>query len=95
MIITFVTSKCMRRAARQFRWTKILSASCVNDYYFCYIELYEACRPPAQMDQNIKCKQCSLPFFQGNCLLYDVIIMYIMYVFVCIFLSSVERMKCN
>ena len=24
----------MRRATRQFRWTKILSASCVNDYYF-------------------------------------------------------------
>ena len=30
----YVTSNCMRRAARQFRWTKILSASCVNDYYF-------------------------------------------------------------
>ena len=52
----YVTSNCMRRATRQFRWTKILSASCVNDYYFCYIELYQACRPPAQMDQNIKCK---------------------------------------
>ena len=43
----YVTSNCMRRNTRQFRWIKILGS--------CYIELYKAQHPPVQMDKNITC----------------------------------------
>ena len=54
----YVTSNCMRRNTRQFRWIKILSAILnlvISTVLLCYIEPYEAQHPPVQMDKNIKC----------------------------------------
>ena len=51
----YVTSNCMRRNTRQFRWILKCNLKFCDQYCLCYIELYEAQHPPVQMHKNIKC----------------------------------------
>ena len=65
----YVTSNCMRRNTRQFRWIKIFKFC--DQYCLCYIELYEAQHPPVQMDKNIKCylnSVISTVYVTSNCM---------------------------
>ena len=68
----YVTSNCMRRNTRQFRWIKVLSA--ILHFVIstvCYIELYEVQHPPVQMDKNIKCdlnSVISTVYVTSNCM---------------------------
>ena len=70
----YVTSNCMRRNTRQFRWIKILGAILnfvISTYCSCYIELYKAQHPPVQMDKNITCdlnSVISAVYVTSNCM---------------------------
>ena len=62
----YVTSNCMRRNTRQFRWILKCNLKFCDQYCLCYIELYEAQHPPVQINKNIL--KCDLKYCDWHCL---------------------------